>query len=527
VIKTLRCRAGLGILPIVVAFGCGTVTTPEADGGTGDFTLIATPMALNIPIASSAVATIAVDRVGGAADVMLSAQNLPSGITATFTANPVPAGTNTSDVRFSVAAGTPAGTSNIAIVGASGGHEKTVTIAVTAQTITVAGTVRGGRSGVTVRIVGKAAVTSDSNGGFTFTDVAPPYDLYTVGSSGFSGSAVPTVFYFQGLTRPDPVVSAPELLFFTLFTSNNTTLSGSKTGGDGANAMIVAWDSGGTATTTTGSYSFTAGWSPNTVSRAGTLYGFQFSKKANNAPDVFTGYGSANATLTGTNGQTGPVPATVNLTLTTPQTAALTGSVTSPAGFPTPSLILTQQLGASGSLPLWSADATAVAATIPLVGAGKASLFGQAILDNGASSTFVHPALSAATDVTFAMLAPAVQASPVDTATGVRTTTALSWSATPMTIHQINVVSTTTTGTAKAKYVIHTTAATVTIPAISELALPNNQSFNWFVQGFAPYASIDDAASTAGIALSASANEFVGTRHSATISAIRSFTTAP
>lgn len=45
-----------------------------------------------------------------------------------------------------------------------------------AQGITVTGTIRGGTQGVTVRIVGKPAVTSGAGGSFTFTDVSPPYD---------------------------------------------------------------------------------------------------------------------------------------------------------------------------------------------------------------------------------------------------------------------------------------------------------------------------------------------------------------
>ena len=115
--------------------GCGSVKDNSGDSG-GDFTLTATPAALNVPIAGTGTVAISIDRVGSPGDVMLAAQNLPAGITATFATNPVPAGSNSSDVTFAVAPGTAPGTSNVTIVGTGGGNEKTVSVAVTAQTIT-------------------------------------------------------------------------------------------------------------------------------------------------------------------------------------------------------------------------------------------------------------------------------------------------------------------------------------------------------------------------------------------------------
>jgi hypothetical protein len=459
--------------------------------------------------------TISVDRVGSPGDVMLSAQNLPAGITATFATNPVPAGANSSDVTFAVAPGTPPGTSNVTIVGSAGGSEKTVTVAVTAQTITVAGTIRGGRAGVTVRLVGKPAVMSGPGGSFMFTDVTPPYDLYTVGSTGLIGTPIPTVFYFQGLTRPDPIVSAPAQSFFFASIASFAMVSGTKTGGDATNPMLIVWDSGGSQSVAPSSYSFTASW-PSAPTRQGTLYGFQFSRKATGAPDVFTGYASVNRTLTEN------TPATINLAMTTPMTAALTGTITSPNGFPDPTITLTQQLLPASSIVLWSAATTAASATIPLVGAGKAALFATATLDN-ATTTFVHPALAAATDITFALPAPSVQTAPLNAATGVTATTPFTWSAAPDTVYEVNI---STGGTAKARYQLYTTSPSGTIPVVPELALPLNQSFTWNVNGYGPNATINDAASATGLE-SVSSADFDGARHWFTNSTDRTFTTAP
>ena len=505
---------------VALGLGCGSVkNNPGPDGGGGDFALTATPASLNVPIAGTATVTISVDRTGSSGAVMLSAQNAPAGITVTFATNPVPAGANSSDATFAVAPGTPPGTSNVTIVGSSGGVEKTVTVAVTAQTITVAGTVRGGAQGVPVRIVGKPAVTSGTGGSFMFTDVSPPYDIYTVGTTGF-GTATPSVIYYQGLTRTDPVVSVSQPLFLILPLGSSGTIAGAKSGNsDATNPMMIAWDSGGAQTVAPSTYSFSASW-PKAAARQGTLYGFQFSRKLTGAPDVFTGYGSSGLVTVSEN-----VTNTVNLVMPAPATAALAGAITAPSGFPSPTITLTQQLGSASSLVLWTGTTTAAAATIPLVGAGKSSLFATATLDN-ATTQFVHPALAAAADVTFALPAPSVQSAPLNAATGVTVATPFTWSPAPNTVYQVTLSTTTATGTAKAQYSVFTTSTTATIPMVPELTLPLNQSFTWNVNGFGPNASINDAASATGPQFASSA-DFTGTVHWFTNSTDRSFTTAP
>jgi hypothetical protein len=507
---------------VLLGAGCGSVSShnnPDG-GGSGTFTLNATPTSVNIPIAGTGMVTISIDRVGSVGDVMLSAQNLPTGITATFAANPVPAASNSTDVTFAVAPGTPPGTSNVTIVGSASGSQETVTVAVNAQTITVTGTIRSGAQGITVGLVGKPSVMSGAGGSFTFTDVSPPYDLYTVGTSGFLNNTIPTVFYFKGLTRPDPIVSAPQsgLILFQL--PSNGTIAGTKSGNtDTTNPMLIVWDSGGSQSVASSSYSFTATW-PKAATRAGTLYGFQFSKKATGAPDVFTGYASSGQ-VTISESTTN----TVNLTMSAPTTAALTGSITAPAGFPNPSITLTQQIGASSSIQLWNGTTTAADATIPLVGAGKAAMFATATLNN-ATTSFVHPALAAATDIAFALPAPSVQNAPLDQAVTVTATTPFTWSPAQNTVYEVIFSTTTVQGTASARYQLYTTSTNVTLPAVPELALPSNQSFTWAVNGYGPTTSIDDAASTAGLE-GVSQADFDGPRHWFTNSTDRAFTTAP
>ena len=502
------------------------VSDDAASSGGGDFTLSATPMALDVPIAGSAVAALAISRVGNVGAVTLSAPNLPAGVTVAFATDSVPPGTNSSDVTVSVAAGTPVGTSSVTIVGSDGGHEKSVTLAVTVRTLTVAGMVRGGIAGVTVRVVGKPAVLSGPNGTFTFTDVTPPYDIYTVGTTGNSAPFVPTVFYVQGVTRPDPIVNAPMPPVIRDSSSNGTTISGTKTGSD-ANPLVVAWDSGGFTFSTTGSYSFGARWSPATDTRTGILYGFQYSKKANGAPDVFTGYGeSGPVTLTGMVGGVAPVPATINLSLTPPQTAALTGEITAPPGFSLPLLALSQQTGRTGNgITLWQSLASTLDATIPLVSSGTSSLLALSTSSGNDVTGFIYPGLHTPTDVTLALPAPAVQLSPIAAATGITRATTFTWSASSMTIYQVTFSTTPTKGTSKVIYQITTTSASTTLPIVPELPLPNSQSFDWFVQGVAPHGSIDDAVSSRDIG-SAPVPTFDGSFYTFTASHSIGFTTA-
>ena len=375
---------------------------------------------------------------------------------------------------------------------------------------------------MTVRIVGKPAVTSGATGGFTFTDVSPPYDLYIVGQSGLAQSPFPTVYYYKGLTRPDPIVTAPATFFLTLFTSSNAPVSGVKSGNaDVTNQMLIAWESGGSVVVNPSGYSLTASWSPAASTKAGTLYGFQFSKKATGAPDVFTGFGSSGQVTLTQN-----TASLINLSMPAPTTAALTGTITAPAGFPNPTIQLNQQIG-TGTVNLWnSSPTTAADATIPVIASGKSAMAATSTLD-GATTQFVHPSINAATSVAFALPAPAVQTAPVNAATGVTTTTPFTWSPTPMTVYELNIGSTTVQGSAKARFQVFTTTPMATIPQVPELVLPSNQSFTWFVNGYGPNVSIDDAASATGL-LTVSATDYTNTVvHSFTNSTDRTLTSAP
>jgi hypothetical protein len=212
---------------VVAATGllaCGSVQNPgDGDGGPSDFTITVNPASLTVPIAGSQTVQVTIARTGATGDVMLSASGGGTSVTTTFAPNPIPAGMTTSQATITVTGGSAAATTTLTVTGTAGATQHSATVSVASTTITVTGTIRGNRSGVKVGIIGKQSVTSGAGGVFTFSDVTPPYDLYTFGDSGSTSSPTPAVFLFKGLTRPDPIVTAPATanLTFSFFAGSS------------------------------------------------------------------------------------------------------------------------------------------------------------------------------------------------------------------------------------------------------------------------------------------------------------------
>jgi hypothetical protein len=362
--KTVFMLASLGLL------ACGSVkNNPGGDASApGDFTITANPTSLTVPIAGSQTVALTIDRTGATDDVMLSASGLGANLTVTFAPNPVPAGTTASQATITVAGGSAPATTTITLTGSSGSTQHSAMVSVTSTTITVTGTVRGNRSGVKVGIIGKQSVTSGAGGVFTFADVTPPYDLYTFADSGSTSAPTPTVFLFNGLTRPDPIVTAPATFNLTLLIfcgivgmCPSAAVSGTKTGtGTNTDPVVFAWTNGSVTETlsSTGTYSGTISWSSGNTDQ-GVLHALQLTRRPSGAPNTFLGYAkSGQVTLTdGT-------PATINLAFASVNsTAALTGTVNGPVGYPSPSISLIQQFGATQAT-LWQTTTTT---TVPAV----------------------------------------------------------------------------------------------------------------------------------------------------------------
>lgn len=519
--RTSKCVFALASTALLA---CGSVSDKPGDDDGGDFTISASPTSLTVPIAGSATTTVTIARTGSVGDVMLSASG-GANVTATFSPNPIPAGSTTSQATIKVAGGTAPGTTSVMLTGTAGSISHATTVMVTSTTITVTGTIRGNRSGVKVGLVGKQSVTSGAGGVFTFADVTPPYDMYTFADGGVITTPIPTVFLFRGLTRADPVVSAPapftlpgRILPCIRLQCPSASVSGKRTGSTNTDPMVFAWTGAGSFSdgvlNADGTYSGTVTWDSGTNS--GALHALQLTRRASGAPNTFLGYAKSADNIplmTGTD-------TTINLGFApVNSTGSLTGTINAPAGYPGPSISLLQQFGVRQAA-LWTSDTTTtVDATFPLIAAaGGTSLFASTSLDGG-TSTFVQP-LTATVAVNFAMPAAAVLNLPVDAATGVTTATHFTWTSAPSTINEVNIT------TSTAAYKIFTTASDVTIPTVPELAMPANQPFSWRVVAYGPNASMDEAAASNELE-PVSSVDYQGPAHAQTFSATRTFTSAP
>jgi hypothetical protein len=297
-------------------------------------------------------------------------------------------------------------------------------------------------------------------------------------------------------------------------------VTGTKTGsGTNTDPVVFAWTNGSFTGTLdpSGTYSGQISWSSGSTNQ-GVLHAIQLTRRASGAPNTFLGYAKSGQ-ITLTSG----TAATINLGFASVNsTATLTGTVSGPSGYPSPSISLMQQFG-STQAALWTTNTTTtVDATFPLIAAaGGNSLFASTSL-NGGTSTFVQP-LTATVAVNFAMPAAAVLAQPTDAATGVTTATHFMWTSAASTINELDI----NTGTpTKAAYKIFTTSSDVTIPVVPELALPANQAFAWQVVAYGPNTTIDEAAAANELE-SVSSADYAGPAHAQTFTSSRSFTSAP
>lgn len=518
---------------MLVAVGCGEVSSnKKPDAGTdpdgdvappADFTIALDQTSLESTISGTASVNVTITRGEGFTDaVALTVTGLPSGVTGTFGADSLPEGMDTTGLTLAVDTAASVGTTTITVTGKAGALEHTATVSLELQTVTVAGTVRGAPAassqGVTVRIVGKSAVVSDSTGAFSFTDVKLPYDIYVIGTTGIVGtSSIPTVYYYKGLTRLDPVVTKPTQTFFGIIGTlgSNGDIVGSRSGaGNTTNPMYVAWSSGGSQTTTN-SYNFKGFWSPMAASKTGTLYALQPTRAAANVASPPTGFaykaqpGTINANQTNNFGIILEALAT---------TAGITGTITQPAGFPTPTLTMVQQVGGT-QFDIWVAATNSAASQMPLLAGQKTSFHATSTL-SGRQTQVVFPGLTAATDVNYTLPPPAAVTGPVNNATNVTTTTPFEFTTSENQLYEVAF----NNGTAT--FVVYTTSGSVTIPNVSEMPLPSNADYTWRVNGYGPHASVNGAADPTNIE-GVVKGDLDGPIHTFTSVPDRDFTTAP
>lgn len=524
------------VVALVAGAACGSVSNtdknPNADAAVdtvaaSDFGISATA-SVSSAITGKVDVTVDVARGAGFTDaVALSVSGLPAGVTSAFGMNSLPDGMTTTMLSLTVDAAASAGTTSLTVTGTSGALTHTATVSLELHTSTIAGKIRGlNQDNVTVRIVGKPAVQSDGTGNFSFTDVKIPYDIYVIGETGPSNQTpIPAINYYKGLTRLDPVVTQPKQYFFGIIGILGSTgrIQGTKSGaGNTTDTMFLSWSTGGSGSTIgTTAYDFNGSWSPVSGTKAGTLGDLQVARASAGLTGAPTGYfyGETNTTISaGTTSGTN----TVNVSLAAvAATFQVTGTLSVPGGFTTPKLSLSQTvLGKTHEI--WAGGSTTNAASVlPILTGQKASFYA---VSNQSGETdrkteYAYPNLGGATDVSTTLATPAGMTGPVANATLVTTSTPFDFTTTPNQVYQVTFSNSTAT------FFYYTTAPSITIPNVSEMALPTGgASYTWTVSGYGPHADINAAADPVDLRGVGKA-EYDGTPHYYTTNPARSFTT--
>ncbi len=522
-------RASLVVAAALTLVAChsGNAHMPDGPAGDddaavdtqqGDFTIAVDQTSVSSTFGGSAVATVTVTRDMLDGDIALSARDLPAGVTVTFQPATLSPGTDSSVATVAVTAGAPVGASTLTLVGTAGSLEHTTTLGLTVLTMTVNGTVAGIGSGLTVGLVGKTSTTTGAGGTFSFTDVTPPYDLYPVTT--ILGTKYVT--YYKGLTRSDPIVTAPRGATSTFISAG--TIQGTMTGRTTALNAYVGWSDFGSEPPGDDTYSFSASW-PFSATRTGTLYAIEWTAGPDNIK-----YGSTNATVTANTTNTVDITVAALATI-----GILNGSFSKPAAgtFGEPNYTISQQLGSQAINWQQNFGSGVVDCKIPIIPAGKTTVVawsdnGAGTINDGFEETYyVRPELAATTDISFTLQQPATLMAPADGASAITTATDFTFSGPANTVYGVTI---STGGTTKVSYTVYTTSTTVRIPAIAEAELPAAQAFKWQVAGYGPHASVDDIATAIGPEVATDGilpthqPDVVGPAYTYTTSAKRNFT---
>jgi len=226
--------ATLGMAPITITGVSGSLTRTTTinltvnQPATPDFALSASPTSMSMVRGASGTSTITVTRTGGFTDaVSLSASGLPTGVTASFSVNPVTGGSSVLTLSASSAA--TLGPVTITVTGTGGGLTRSAPIGLTVSDVqTPDFTLSAGPASMAMNrgASGTSTITITRTGGFT-------------GGVTLSASGLPT-----GVTanfNPNPATAGSSVL--TLSASSAATL--------GAATITVTGTSGSLTRTTT------------------------------------------------------------------------------------------------------------------------------------------------------------------------------------------------------------------------------------------------------------------------------------
>ena len=375
-----------------------------------NFTISISPTSLSVPPNTNPTATITVTFVGGlTGSVSLSATGLPSGVSANFAPSSLNS-SGTATVNFFSQTSTPAGTTNISIVGTDGSVTHSATLALTTGSGTAGFTLAASPTSVALTQGSTATdtISVTDTGGFTgavtlSASGLPSGVTAAFGTNPTTGSSVVT---FTATSSATPGAYTVTINGASGSTTASTTLAlsvaaqsqGSFTLKASASTLSVAQGASGTDTITvsdvspfSGSVSFAASGMPSGVTAS-------FSPTSSATSSVVTlsvassvATGSYPITITGTSGT---LTASTSITLTV--TSGSSGSFTLAAS----SSSVTVAQGASGTDTITVADVSPFTGSVTFAASG---------MPTGVTAAF-SPASSATSSVVTLSVASTVAA---------------------------------------------------------------------------------------------------------------------
>ena len=336
--------SGSGVTSSSVTFTLTVTAAPV-----GSYTLSLTPPSATLTQGGNTTVTVNINRTNFPAGVTMTAENLPSGVTASF--NPVSPVTANSTVLTLTATGTATtGTTNVTIRGSTPGlGPENAAAAVADQTVTLSLTV------------------NPSSGGGSFTlSASPPTLTFAQGGNGTSTITVNPTGGFSGTVALSVTGQSANMTATVSPTSttNTSTLTVTTTSGVAAAnvTLTITGTSGAITQTTTVTVTITAAGSFTLSATPPTL---SFAQGGNGSSTINinrTGGFAGNVALSVT-GQVANMTATVTPTSTTGTTATLNVTTTGAVAAGLVTLTIT---GTSGSIT----QTTTVAVTVTSTGGG-------------------------------------------------------------------------------------------------------------------------------------------------------------
>lgn len=502
-IKSIKRYSSLFVLLLILLLSaCGG----ESNQGTPDptpsptFTLALGTSKLELTPGSSGSVAVTLQKSEGFTNaVTLAVAASPEGLTSTFSSNPTE---DSSELNISATENVTPGTYTVFVQGLSGELRQSqalevVVLSSAVNTITVTGKVVNdiGEPLVNGRVrIGSTIAITDTEGAFKIDRVETPYDLIIAVPQ--TGNQSEHAHIFQGLTRADPTL--PLFLNFNQPGSGNATILGNLSGGAGFPNPLDHITKVGFASTEGSRERFLSEEdSPDFSIRPvffqgeralGTVYAFQYldNSSLRGRVEKYTGYAEKSLELIDEaefNDQ--------DLSLEPITTSLLSANLTTPEGFPLDEVLVGVELGTSEFLPIrdFSPDSN-VTYNVPEIGK-RLSLHVNTDRVDGRESELHRAGLLPNEIADLTLPVPPKLLGPADDTEGVDAETRIAWE--PL-AESISIVEFRFFSQINSRFLVYTKATETRFPDLGPEGLnPSANTFvSWRVQGFGPYASLDE-----------------------------------